>query len=396
MPTIKRPETDVQRLQALEAAKLKADVTPLADLAFSAANLALLLTFLPNFRLQMQERGIALSAQAEATSLSDKAKAALKKFILHFFQVFNLGVDREEYTAAQRAFFQLDVSHDTVPRLITEQEIAMWAERIVSGDAARVTAGGAAMTNPTAAQVGTKRTAYIAAQGDQTVKKTAYDAEQEDVAALREGADELIHDIWDEVEFTFRKDSPSSKRRKAREYGVVYRPNPGEPLNPDDFSITGKVTDSVSGNAIADVVVLVEETNTIVTTDNDGNYFVPFQVAGSYTIKTFKNGYQNKTTAPVAVVAGQITTINIQMTPGTNVGTVSGHVTKNGVNTQATITVDGTALTTTTDPMGNYSIPNVPEGNQVIRASLIANPANVLTQPVTVSADSDAVADFNF
>ena len=60
MSVIDRPNSDEQRLQALEALKAKADVTAPADLAFSAANLALLLAFLPNFRLQMQQRGSAL------------------------------------------------------------------------------------------------------------------------------------------------------------------------------------------------------------------------------------------------------------------------------------------------------------------------------------------------
>ena len=47
---------------------------------------------------------------------------------------------------------------------------------------------------------------------------------------FRAGADELITDIWDEIEFKYRKDEPSAMRRKAREYGVVYVSRPGEPV----------------------------------------------------------------------------------------------------------------------------------------------------------------------
>jgi hypothetical protein len=43
------------------------------------------------------------------------------------------------------------------------------------------------------------------------------------VQDLRNEADLLIADIWDEVLFAYRKETPPSLRRKAREYGVVYR-----------------------------------------------------------------------------------------------------------------------------------------------------------------------------
>ena len=57
---------------------------------------------------------------------------------------------------------------------------------------------------------------------DRSAKKDAFDKEQEDVEAMRDQVDGLIRDIWDEVEFAFRREEPSSLRRKAREYGVYY------------------------------------------------------------------------------------------------------------------------------------------------------------------------------
>ncbi|MBV9656797.1 MAG: hypothetical protein JO295_01680 [Verrucomicrobia bacterium] len=52
-------------------------------------------------------------------------------------------------------------------------------------------------------------------------------ASQNAMAGLRPDMDRLILDIWDEVEFAFRKaGSPASIRRKSREYGVVYDTRP--------------------------------------------------------------------------------------------------------------------------------------------------------------------------
>ena len=49
------------------------------------------------------------------------------------------------------------------------------------------------------------------------------DRESEDVERLRAEVADLVRDIWDELEFVHRKDSPAARRRRCREWGVVYR-----------------------------------------------------------------------------------------------------------------------------------------------------------------------------
>lgn len=321
MPTIKRPETDNQLLQALEAAKLKADVTPPATLAFSPAVLTALLAFLPNFRQQMQQRGVALSVQSSSTTLADAAKARLKIFISHFFQVFNLGVERGLFSADHRPHYLLDVNQEDLPQLDTEQQIQMWAQRIADGETSRTAAGGAPMGTPSAGEVQAEAVIYVAQQGDQSVKKDAYDNEQEDVQDLRTEATDIAADIWDEVEFTFRKESAASKRRKAREYGVVYEPRTGETPSPEEYSITGKCTEpptpSTTGAIVSDVEVKVVQTGAIVLSNSTGDYFVPTQPAGTYTLEARKPGFNLQVISGVVVTDGVMTALNIVLTRST-------------------------------------------------------------------------------
>ena len=42
------------------------------------------------------------------------------------------------------------------------------------------------------------------------------------MAEQRPAVDDLIKDLWDTIEFNLRTEEPSSLRRKAREWGVVY------------------------------------------------------------------------------------------------------------------------------------------------------------------------------
>jgi len=101
--------------------------------------------------------------------------------------------------------------------------------RLIKGEAKRIAAGGMPMTNPDIAEVQTAYNAFIVEHNKQSTAKDKYDSEQEDVEDMRPETDEFIlHDLWDEIEFTFRKEEPSSLRRKAREWGVVYVSRPEE------------------------------------------------------------------------------------------------------------------------------------------------------------------------
>jgi len=313
MPRIYRPETDAQRTQALGAAKTKSDAVTAAGgtLAFSAGTLARLNTFLPGFITEMAERGSARTGQTAASAAADPARSETRMYISHFFQVFNLGVDRGVYPATDRGHYQLPVNSDKLPTLTSDDDLLQWANNINVGEANRVAAGGAAMVNPSAAEVDAKFTALQPLLANLTTAKDTYDSEQEDVAALREEADDIIADIWDEVLFTFRKDDAPSMRRKAREYGVVYRLTPTEEPSPSEFSVQGQVTDTDS-NPLAEVQVTVDQTSDSVLTDANGEYLLPFLAPGDYTV-TFTRADLAPQTLPVTVVEGEIATLDVVM-----------------------------------------------------------------------------------
>jgi len=232
MPCRELPKTDTTREDALRAIYSKAVAPPAEGLPFTDANSAHIKTFYPLFQKEISERGTALSVQSEATKLTIAAEATCRMYVSHFYQVFNLGIDRDKYKASDRAFYQLDISQESVPDLTTQDNLCRNAEHIITGDAVRTAAGGAAMVNPSKDEVEVVYNDYLSKLSSQSTKKEAYAKEQKDVDDIRAEADELILDVWDEVEFNFRKLGQTSMRRKAREYGVVYVSRPGEP--PED------------------------------------------------------------------------------------------------------------------------------------------------------------------
>jgi len=228
MPYRKLPNTDEGRAKALKNAKEKADNTDPTQWAIDAATKARVDAFLPDWEQELAERGEALSGQTQASREEDEAMAETNMYMSHFWQVFNFGIKRGEYSASDRAYYQAPVNNSEIPWELNESEILVWGKRLIDGEAKRTAAGSAAMVNPSIDDVSAKYDAFVAAHNVQSTAKDEYDKEQEDVATRRPEADNLILDVWDEVEFTYRKDDPPSKRRKAREWGVVYESLPGE------------------------------------------------------------------------------------------------------------------------------------------------------------------------
>ncbi len=232
MPFRQLPSSDEARLQALQAAFEKVAATPADQLAISLATKTRLETQYPLFRTELEERGTALAGQTMATQAQEAQAWRLRTWTSHFFQVLNMAIERGMVPAAARAFYQLDVSQTALPRLSAEADLILWAGRAVSGEATRVAAGGSPILSPPIAEVSAELAQYQTLRSVQSAKKDAYIGEAADVEALRPTEDDLIRDIWDEVEFHFRHDSPSSLRSKAREYGVYYATRPGEAPDP--------------------------------------------------------------------------------------------------------------------------------------------------------------------
>jgi hypothetical protein len=212
-------------------------------------------------------------------------------------------------------------------------------------------------------------------------------------------ADQLILRMWNETEAEFDTGDKPSMRRKAREWGVVYVPTPGEAPSPEDFSILGTVTAQATGLPLQDVAIKVVEIDEAYLTDADGEYFIPVLTAGNYTLEITKPGYEVET-LPVTVTAGAITELDIELAPvGVLTGSVAGVVRQAAIpQGGVTVSIDGfPLLTTITNAAGSYNLDNIPAGVQTIRAQMPpAMGGAVLTHSITVVAGSEVVRNFDF
>ncbi|MBI4930441.1 MAG: hypothetical protein HY841_06740 [Bacteroidetes bacterium] len=263
--TRKLPDSDEKRNIALSGAKTKKDNTAPANIAITPNTITRLDAMQPLFSSLMQARANKLQAQTDSTTVKETAQARARMFVSHFIQAFNNGVDRGMFPPSHRAFYQLDVNSNSVPDISTEPLLTQWWQRLIDGDAARIAAGGAPMAMPTIAEVTFEYNAFKNANIAQSTAKNNYDSAQEDVEDQREEADKIILKVWDEVETFFNEEPITSKRNKAREWGLVY-------VSTVKTTIRGKGRHAVTAAALAGMSARLVETNESAVTDANGDF----------------------------------------------------------------------------------------------------------------------------
>jgi hypothetical protein len=138
--------------------------------------------------------------------------------------VLNFAIQRGDMRPSVREFYEF--SDKKSPSLVTDSEVLEWGKKIIEGEHKRVTHGGNPLYNPSIAVVKVKFDQFIDAYHFQKTLQNNTARWTIKVGELRNDADEIILNIWNEVEERFSDLPDDHKRDKAMEYGLtyVYRP----------------------------------------------------------------------------------------------------------------------------------------------------------------------------
>ncbi len=400
MPVIKRPETNAQREAALRNSKKRKDsVPPPPEIPFMPGTITKLDIFQPAYRTKYLAVS---SAKNQQTSLTAQIAQARKLAIYNeqdFIDNLNKGIRRGLIQASRRSLYLIDVNDNTLPYIGSENDITTWGDNINDGEAARLALPGEVpVTFPSAAEVSAAVGNFNSINLNQANAKDNLNIAQETLETENTEADKFILKLWNEIETAFDLGDKASMRSRAREWGVVYVPSPGEAPSPDEFSITGKITEQGSNAPVNEAEILVVETATTILSDSNGDYFIGILPPGTYTLQITKALHEVETITGVVVTAAAITTLNVSLTPVITInGTVSGTVMAAAIPVGGvTVSIDGfPLLTTTTNISGQYSLANVPPGMQTVRAQMPA-PGPSQTQNVNIVAGAEVNASFNF
>ncbi|MBR2302132.1 MAG: hypothetical protein IKA41_09350 [Bacteroidaceae bacterium] len=156
---------------------------------------------------------------------NEKFESALKRarmYVSHFIQVLSMSIVREEIPRSKRPYYGLPEDEDTIPNLFSESAVLEWGAKIIEGESRRQREGGVPIYNPTMARVKVIYDLYKEMYDRQQYLRTRTAAALKNIAEMRDEGDEIIYDVWSEIENAFAEFSPEEKIRKCAEYGVIY------------------------------------------------------------------------------------------------------------------------------------------------------------------------------
>ena len=109
-----------------------------------------------------------------------------------------------------------------VPSLKSAENVISWGEKIVEGEKRRVKAGGRPIYNPSIGMVSTHLDIFREQYNSQKALQEQSAKALENIQMLRPEVDDILLDLWNQVEKHFENEPPEVRYDECRKYGVVY------------------------------------------------------------------------------------------------------------------------------------------------------------------------------
>ena len=229
MPYRRLPNTDQARIRALrKAVEMRELFNDYNDLPISLRTLNEAETFLARFEQAHHYYKQCFNNQTSSSQKFQSHVKTVRLYVSHFIQVLNLAVIRSEIKEEQKAFYGLDPKDYAVPDLTNDSSVIEWGDKIIKGEKERTRRGGSPVYNPTIAKVIVHYEIFKEGYDQQKHLQWQTTRSQEMLASLREKADSIILDIWNQVEKSSENLSGTERLNQCQNYGVVYYYRTGE------------------------------------------------------------------------------------------------------------------------------------------------------------------------
>lgn len=222
MPYRRLPNTDQARLRALKTAIREGGSEAFGGQVILYKTIIEAQGFLTVFEKQAIQYKQMHDNQVAANKQYLQVVSNVRMYISHFIQVLNLAVIRGDIKKEQKQFYQLDLNTHNVPDLSTETALMNWGRNIIEGENERIRNGGFPIYNPTIGKVQVHFEVFKEFKMTQKLHQSTTNKNWGDLAKLRDKADEIILDIWNQIEDFYKNETPYNRLVKCQKYGVIY------------------------------------------------------------------------------------------------------------------------------------------------------------------------------
>ncbi len=222
MPYRRLPKTDTARLKALKTVLDNNEVYTVRNRFIDWHVLNNAQKMYEKLLTANQQYKLCFNAQTRNSGKIERLQKNAEMYISHFIQVLYMSMQRGEIKESNKQLYNLKEGDYALPNIKTYDGILVYGKSIINGEKARLKTGGRPIYNPTIGMVSTHydifKEAYDAQKRLQERTNKAFDI----LKNIRPEVDEVLLDLWNQVEKNFEKEPQDTRFDMCRKYGVVY------------------------------------------------------------------------------------------------------------------------------------------------------------------------------
>ncbi|MCR5361525.1 MAG: hypothetical protein K6E73_05880 [Bacteroidales bacterium] len=222
MPYRRLPATDMARLYALKKAVEMEGYRENGELVLSYQTTQEAQQFLLHFQRAQAKYQQCYDLHAKSSKTYRKELQLARLYVSHFIQVLNMAIMRGELRKEIKIPYGLPIDNYNTPDLTNESAVQEWGERIIKAEEERTLNGGVPVYNPSIAKVKVHWGDFNEHYFSQRLLRENVAKALDEVSAMRPQADDIILDIWNQVEATYADLPLDIRLQKCKAFGVIY------------------------------------------------------------------------------------------------------------------------------------------------------------------------------
>ena len=247
MPYRRLPKTDKARIEALKRA-VETYTSESEEQPISFALIQKAQTIMPQFINNVAQYNFFYDKRVAGNKEMKKIASQARMYVSHFMQVLFMAFERgDNIKRSQLSLYGFDKIPEVMPHLVNYDELCQVGKQLIEGERKRTMQGGIPINCPTIQVVNVFYEKFCETLFSQRTTVQSTERYQQNVKDMREQVDELLLNIWDEVEAFYDNLTPYQKFMACQACGVIYYYQKGEkPLTPESEAKPRKVIKEVA------------------------------------------------------------------------------------------------------------------------------------------------------
>lgn len=222
MPYRRLPKTDLSRIKALQKAVSMEGYKENGQLVLSYQTIRDAQQLLSKFRSAQRQYQQYYDLYISTGQEYKKDAGMARLYVSHFIQVLNMTIQRGELRSDIKTGYGLDPNSDKLPPLTTEKDLATWGKKIIEGEEQRIQHGGVPIYNPNIAKVKVHYSIFAERYFSSNNYKQNSEKHRADLVQLRPLVDDLLLDLWNQVEAFYAECPLSVRVERGKQFGLIY------------------------------------------------------------------------------------------------------------------------------------------------------------------------------